>query len=110
VAELEHDNDAAILSVESGSDDSGSPLLRVAGDLDISSVEQLRTAVSAATAASPPRLTFDLSRLRFMDSAGISVLLGAARDVPAVTLLDPQAAVRRVIELTGLMDVLDVRP
>ena len=110
MAELEADNDAAILSVQACSDDSGSPLIKLVGDLDISSVDELRAAVEAATAAAPQRLTFDLSGLRFMDSAGISVLLGAARDVPAVALIEPQAAVRRVIELTGLAQILEVRP
>ena len=110
MAELEDNDDAAILSVRTGSDDSGSPLIKLVGDLDISSVDELRVAVEAATATTPQRLTFDLSGLRFMDSAGISVLLGAARDIPAVALLEPQAAVRRVIELTGLGQILEVRP
>ena len=51
-----------------------------------------------------------MAGLRFMDSAGISVLLGAARDVPGVRLLDPTPPVRRVIELTGLTEVLEVQP
>jgi anti-anti-sigma factor len=111
VAELgDEQGDVPILTVESGRDDAGRPLIRVAGDLDIAGVEGLREAVRAATADGPQPLTFDLSDLRFMDSAGISVLLGAARDLPGVTLLRPNPAVRRVIELTGLSDVLEVRP
>jgi len=109
VAELDDDSDAPILSVQAGSDGAGQPLIRIAGDLDISSVDALREAVGAATAAAPEHITFDLSELRFMDSAGISVLLGAARDVPGVTLLKPTPPVKRVIELTGLTDVLEVR-
>ena len=53
---------------------------------------------------------FDLSALRFMDSSGISVLIGAAAKVDAVELRDPSQVVRRVIELTGLTDVLSVTP
>lgn len=111
MAELdEEDSEVPILRVESGRDDAGRPLIRVAGDLDIASVDALRKAVGAVTAGDPGHLTFDLSGLRFMDSAGISVLLGAARDLPGVTLLGPTPAVRRVIELTGLSDVMEVRP
>jgi anti-sigma B factor antagonist len=104
------DNAGAQLRVETDSDPAGQPVIRVAGDLDISSVERLRSAVEAATATRPDRLTFDVSALRFMDSAGIAVLLGAARDVAIVRLHSPSRAVRRVVELTGLSDVLVVEP
>ena len=50
---------------------------------------------------------FDLSGLDYIDSAGIAVLLGAAAEC-AVRLRDPSPAVRRVVELTGLTDVLPV--
>jgi anti-sigma B factor antagonist len=109
VAELE-ENDGAQLEVEPGADADGQPVLRVSGDLDISSVEDLRGAVEQATASRPQRLTFDLAALRFMDSAGIAVLLGAAKQVPSVRLHRPTDAVRRVVELTGLSDVLVVEP
>jgi anti-anti-sigma factor len=109
MAELD-DNGGAQLRVETDSDPAGQPVIRVAGDLDISSVDGLRRAVQAATAARPERLTFDLAALRFMDSAGIAVLLGAAKDVTIVRLRSPSQAVRRVVELTGLTDVLVVEP
>jgi anti-anti-sigma factor len=109
MAELE-DNPGAQLGVETQSDPSGTPVIAVSGDLDISSVERLRDAVTAAAADHPQALTFEMSRLRFMDSAGISVLLGAAKSVPTVRLRNPTPAVRRVIELTGLTGVLTLEP
>ena len=109
MAELD-DIGGAKLEVETCSDAAGQPVIRVAGDLDLSSVEGLRSAVEAATAQGPERLTFDLAALRFMDSAGIAVLLGAAREVASVRLRDPTQAVRRVVELTGLSKVLVVEP
>jgi len=102
------DNDGPTLEVEPTTDEEGQPLIRVSGDLDISSVDGLRGVVEDATAAGARRLTFDVAALRFMDSAGIAVLLAAARDVPDVRLLRPTTAVRRVVELTGLGDVLVV--
>ena len=45
---------------------------------------------------------FDLAGLRFMDSAGIAVLLGATKRVERVSLREPSPTVRRVVELTGL--------
>ena len=107
MAELD-DNTGARLSVERGTDGDGQPLLTLAGELDLSSVESLRRAVEQATAGAPERLTFDMAGLRFMDSAGIAVLLNAAKQVSSVRLRNPTLAVRRVVELTGLSDVLVV--
>jgi anti-sigma B factor antagonist len=109
MAELD-DNRGAALEVETSSDPSGQPIIRVAGDLDISSVDDLRNAVEAVTATRPERVTFELSALRFMDSAGIAVLLNAAREVGSVRLHNPSLPVRRVVELTGLSEVLVVEP
>src|SRR5258708_16722560 len=77
------------LEVETATDPAGQPVIRVAGDLDIANVERLRSAVDAAMAKHPERLTFHVSALRFMDSAGIAVLLGAASHVPSVRLHSP---------------------
>jgi|SRR5581483_9488950 len=96
------------LGVETRPDAPGGPVIALSGDLDISSVERLRAAVSEVAETRPQELTFDMSGLRFMDSAGIAVLLGAAGKVPSVRLYRPTTAVRRVIELTGLTEVLKV--
>jgi len=109
VAELD-DSMEAQLEVDTAADAAGQPVIRVAGDLDIASVERLRSAVDAAMAERPERLTFDVSALRFMDSAGIAVMLSAARNVSSVRLQSPVPAVRRVVELTGLSEVLVVEP
>jgi anti-sigma B factor antagonist len=108
VAELEDTPGSAPLGVETRTEPGGDPVIAVSGDLDISSVERLRSAVDEVSAARPDELTFDMSRLRFMDSAGIAVLLGAAGRVPTVRLRNPTPAVRRVIELTGLTQVLEI--
>jgi anti-sigma B factor antagonist len=102
--------ESAPLGVETRPDAPGGPVIAVSGDLDISSVEQLRDAVSEMSEGRPEELTFEMSGLRFMDSAGIAVLLGAAGSVPSVRLCNPTRAVRRVIELTGLTEVLKVEP
>ncbi len=107
MAELD-DNTGARLDVEPRSDGAGQPVIALSGELDISSVESLRRAVEQATAGNPECLTFDMAGLRFMDSAGIAVLLNAAKQVPSVRLRNPTMAVRRVVELTGLSDILVV--
>jgi anti-sigma B factor antagonist len=107
MAELEPDS-AAEAVIGTRSDPTGVPVVTVSGDLDMSNAAALEATVASIAAHHPERLIFDLSDLRFMDSAGIAVLLGAAAKVNAVQLRDPSPAVRRVVELTGLGDVLPI--
>lgn len=101
---------AADAAIRTGSDPTGTPIVTVSGDLDISNADALDAAVTSITATSPERLIFDLSGLRFIDSAGITVLLGAAAKVNDVRIRKPSPAVRRVVELTGLDEVLPIEP
>jgi anti-anti-sigma factor len=96
------------LVVETAVQAGGEPVIRVAGDLDIASVDELKAAVSAALVRRPESLTFEVSGMRFMDSAGIAVLLGAVSAVQTVRLRSPSPAVTRLLELTGLTGVLEV--
>jgi anti-anti-sigma factor len=107
MAELDDDRIAEV-AIDTRSDPTGVAIVTVSGELDISNAGTLEHAVASITAEHPERLIFDLSGLRFMDSAGIAVLLDAAGKVKAVHLRDPSPAVRRVVELTGLSDVLSI--
>ncbi len=104
------DANAAELEIETRHDAAGLPVIAVAGDLDISNSAKVEAAVTAIAAARPEQLVFDLSGLRFMDSAGIAVLLGAVSLIGAVSLREPSPAVRRVLEITGLADVITIEP
>lgn len=96
------------LRIDTRADPGGVPVITLAGDLDMSNAEALKRAVASVVAERPACLVFSLSELRFIDSAGISVMLGAAADVSEVRLREPSAAVRRVVALTGLGSVLQV--
>jgi len=109
MAELGSDRHAELL-IDTGVDEAGTRIVTVSGELDISNAASLEATVASITAEHPDRLIFDVSGLRFMDSAGIAVLIGAAGKVNAVQLRDPSPIVRRVIELTGLSSVLHIEP
>ena len=81
-------------------------LVKITGELDISNVESVRRTIDLVTTDRPAVLIFELSELRFIDSSGIALLLGAAREVGAVQMRNPSPAVRRVVEVTGLSDTL----
>jgi len=110
MAELAGEDQAARVLIEVRSDPTGAPVVSLTGELDMSNADALKNTLASITARRPPRLTFELSGLRFIDSAGIAVLLEAAEQIDAVHVREPSQAVRRVLELTGLVDVLTIEP
>ena len=60
------------------------PIVRVGGELDLSTAAQLCRAIQTAAseaALRPPRLVVDLTGLEFCDSTGLGALVGAVREV-----------------------------
>ncbi len=101
MAELNPDGGTGTV-IDTRTDATGAPVIAVGGELDISNADALEAAVRNALAGRPSRLTFDLEQLRFMDSAGIAVLIRTAENVDQVRLQSLAPSVRRVIEITGL--------
>jgi len=83
-------------------------VVSVAGELDIATIHIISAATADALRQNPGRLVFDLSEVHFMDSSGIAVLLRARRSVGSVLIRDPSTVVRRLLELTGLTEVLPI--
>jgi anti-anti-sigma factor len=86
-------------------------LVRVAGEVDISTVAELRRQVRAACRAQGTVL-LDLADVDFMDSSGLKVLLEASdgattRDSPFF-IVRPSSAVRRLLDATGTRAELPV--
>jgi anti-sigma B factor antagonist len=100
---------AAEANIAVSTDAAGVPLITVSGELDVSNADELKDAVTTALARDGERVVFDLGELQFMDSAGIAVLLFASQRA-SVILREPSQVVRRVVELTGLDQVLAIEP
>jgi len=92
------------------SKENGTPVIRLSGELDMVSVEKVRSAVEDALAGESERLVFDVSELEFMDSSGIALLVSATRKARKVEVRNPVPIVRRLIELTGLTEILLMVP
>jgi anti-sigma B factor antagonist len=105
MASLGGDTDAH-LEISTTVDAQGVAVITLVGDLDISNAARLGDAVTAVREGGSRRLVFDMAELRFIDSAGISVLVAAANALADVRLREPSPIVSRVIELTGLAEVL----
>ncbi len=89
-----------------------SVLLAVKGELDVATTAEFRAAVDGLDdPVSPPHITLDLSRLDFLDAAGIAALVSLFNDVHDVggtlRVRSPKPHVRRVLELAGVVDLLD---
>ena len=86
-------------------------VLELEGDLDIATAGTLRACLESID-GSVGRVTLDLSRLRFLDSTGIGVIVEAHRRLDPqgreLVLRSPQGPVAKIIDITGLRTVLKV--
>lgn len=92
-----------------GETDLTDPIVRFEGELDISSAERLRSAISRHRTGTAGSVTVDLSGLTFIDSVGLSLLVMAHSSFEdedrAMRIVLPEA-LRSLIELSGLVEVL----
>jgi anti-sigma B factor antagonist len=100
----------APMTFELVSADQGSAVVKVAGELDITTIENLEEAVQPILDRDPQSLVIDVSSLRFADSSAIALWVKWATIVPALEIRDPQPLLRRVIDSMGLAQTLRVSP
>jgi anti-anti-sigma factor len=84
----------------------GTITIALSGELDVASVEALREELSPQLELNSTALIFDLSGVAFMDSSGIALLLALAQPIGYAALRHASAIVRRIIEATGVTDIL----
>jgi anti-sigma B factor antagonist len=97
------------LTVQSEQRD-GVVVIAVSGELDMATAPQLQAHITEQLEGGHNRLVFDLSEVSFCDSTGLSVFVRAENSVDetggAVRLAAPQRGVRRILEVSGLVEVL----
>jgi len=89
-------------------------VVSVAGELDMATAPQLQDQVADLLGKGRSRIVFDLSSLSFCDSTGLSVFVRAKNSSDeaggAVRLAAPQRGVLRILEVSGLVEVLQTHP
>ncbi|MCT2276780.1 STAS domain-containing protein [Micromonospora chalcea] len=84
-------------------------ILTLAGELDLTTSTHLEDLL-ATTLPSHPILTIDIAQVTFLDSTIISTLITAWRNAHTtggnLTLQHPTGHVRRVLTITGVLDLL----
>jgi anti-anti-sigma factor len=88
-------------------DEDGSVVFALVGEMDLSNLGVVRSRLEDAVKDRPVRLVLDLSKLEFIDSSGIALLLETSNRAVHIEVR-PSYAVRRLIELMGLHDALPI--
>lgn len=92
----------------------GSVVIAVAGELDMATAPQLQAHITELLESERARLVFDLSEVTFCDSTGLSVFVRAKNSCDEaggdVRLAAPQRGVLRILEVSGLVEVLPTYP
>jgi len=96
------------------SEQDGCVVVSVDGELDLGTAEQLQETLTTAIAEAAGPIVLDLTDLRFCDSAGLAVLVKAHNTLSdqgrRLVLARPTTAVSRVLELSGLDQVIATAP
>ncbi|HEY5271808.1 MAG TPA: STAS domain-containing protein [Acidimicrobiales bacterium] len=95
---------AVFVTCVTGSD--GVTVVSIAGELDTSNVDEVRRQLEATLAASSTALVVDLSKLGFMDSSGLALLVQVAARVETISLRHVPALIQRLLDATSLSDIL----
>lgn len=87
--------------------DSGRVFVEPHGELDLDTVDELRTAVDDLALHGFEAIVIDLRATTFLDSTGLHLLIAqAGRTDVRVTLIDGPELVSRLFDLTGVRDAL----
>lgn len=88
-------------------------VFEIQGDLDVYTAPRLSTTVSRAIeAAETTGVALDLAKVNFMDSMGLSVIVGTHRRAlegdKGFKLIRPGRQIRRILQVTDLISLLPI--
>lgn len=91
----------------------GTTVLTVRGEVDLYTSPDLRTAIMSAVPGAPDGIELDLAGVAYMDSSGVATLVEGFRrsreDGKRFVLAQPSSAVMKVLELTRLDTIFEIR-
>jgi len=90
-------------------------VVRPSGEMDLGVANYFRSVLEEALDREQVRnLVFNLARVSFIDSSGLGVLLGrykrVAKNGGKVFIVSPQPQVRRVLDLSGILRIMNEYP
>ena len=101
------------LHIDIGEAEGGEVVATMSGDLDLVTADRAKRQLSQIIDGKPASLGLDLSALSFIDSTGLGALVAihhhaATTEVP-MTLMGVSSQVLRVMEITRLDELFDIR-
>ena len=97
------------ITVEPGDD---RDVVHLDGELDPHTAPLLKQEVDRLAEGGSTHVVLDLSRLAFIDSSGLRVVISAHRDMAdrggQLTLRSPSDTAQRLLEITGLVDHITI--
>jgi anti-sigma B factor antagonist len=101
--------DPLIIEVSEDGDDT---VLVLRGELDPHTAPRLRDKIEQALAAGRVNVVLDLAGLSFIDSSGLRVIISAHKDTAErhghLVLRSPSPTARRLLDITGLLDHIEI--
>lgn len=90
----------------------GRTVLAVGGEIDLATAPQLRRRLIELVNGGCRNLVVDLSKVGFIDSTGLGVLVGARRRIKEaegdLVLVIPQDTIRALFRVTGLNEIFTI--
>lgn len=89
-------------------------LVMLEGELDLSTSSQLFAEFAQLARDGIKHVALNLAELKFIDSSGLSVIIAEHKRAESMggelVIFSPQPKVRRLFEVTGLDEFLNIRP
>jgi len=100
------------LDIEVTREAGGIPVIRLEGEVDIYTCPQLKDTIIRLIDEGCYHIVIDMSKVPYIDSAGLGVLVGARRRVGehdgSISIVNPNPSVFKVLEITRLTKIFDV--
>lgn len=81
-------------------------VIEIGGEIDVYTAPRLRESIVAAVEAGHNRLIIDVQQVKFLDSTGLGVLVGALKRVRgeggSLDIVCTQERILKIFEITGL--------
>jgi len=93
--------------------DAQTAVLRIGGEVDLYNTPQLKEEILALIEGGVRRLVVDLAETQYLDSTALGALIGGLKRLRErdgeLRLAGPQPRIRKLLEITRLLKVFEVR-
>jgi len=100
------------LTIESRTPSETTCILHVEGEVDVYTSPRLKQEIVKQAESGTKRLIVDLSKIEYLDSTGLGVLIGGLKRFREaegnLALLGPGMRILRIFEITGLDKIFDI--